>query len=427
MEHYPADSPTPEAWLDSLRDARNQGGVERARELARSIPASLRAHPVVRVALGELAIWQNDLDRAETELAMATRDAPGRADAWHDLGVIAQWRHDYLRSIDCLRRAMALAPEARHSATALAHSLFAAGHYDEGWEWFEHRAGGQADLPRQRGLWDGSRVPHAALAIFAEEGLGDVIQFCRFVDSIRDRVARVLLVLDPPCDSLLPLLASLRGVDQIVTDRKSGPLVHAHCPVMSIARFARASTENPGVVPYLAPPPERLELWRRRLGESQRLRVGLVWAGSSRSDPGARDADLRRSIDPALLGPLFAVPDVEWHSLQLGDGRARRGRLPPGVAIIDHAEEIRDFGDTAALIASLDLLVTVDTSAAHVAGAIGAPVFMLNRFDTDWRWGMEGERTPWYPTMRIFRQHAFCDWRGALGDAAAALARWRRP
>jgi len=409
-----------------MRDALEEGALDRARDLAHGIPAPWRAHPLVCAGLGELAMYQSDLDTAGRELTMAVQAAPGLSAAWHDLGALALWRQDYERSIDCLRRAVELAPDARHSSTALAHSLFAAGRYDEGWKWLEYRVGGQAQRPRPRGLWDGSRVPHATLAVMPEEGFGDVIQFCRYIEQIRDRVARVFLVLESSRQSLAPLLASARGVDLIVTDRKRGPPIHAYCPLMTIAHFAHASTEHPGSVPYLAPPKERLEHWQRGLGEKYRPRVGLVWAGSPMSNPRSSAIDARRSIDPALLAPLLSVPDVEWHSLQLGPGLEARHRLSLEFHIKDHSGAIRDFADTAALIANLDLTITVDTSVAHVAGAIGAPVFMLNRFDSCWRWGPRGEETPWYPTMRIFRQRAFGDWSGAIEDAAAALARWRR-
>ncbi len=422
----PATSPGLETWVDSMRAALAEGAFDRAESLAREVHTAWRSNALVCLALGELAMYQNDLDRADRELARAAQLAPGLPAAWHDLGAVTQWRQEYDRSIDCLRRALKLAPDARESSIALAHSLFAVGRYDEGWKWFEHRQRGQAEQPRPRGLWDGSTVPHAVLAVFAEEGLGDVVQFCRYIGEIRDRVARVLLVLEPPYDALAPLLASARGVDRVVTDRRRGPPIHAYCPVMTVAHFARASTECPGFAPYLSPPAERMERWRKRLGEGQRFRVGLVWAGNPRGDPKRTAIDARRSIDPALLAPLFSVPDVEWHSLQLGAGLARRDRLPAGIELVDHSEAIGDFADTAALIAQLDFTITVDTSVAHVAGAIGAPVFMFSRFDSCWRWGASGETTPWYPTMRIFRQHAFCDWRGAIDDAAAALARSRR-
>ena len=411
-----------------MRTALEDGRFDVAHDAARVVDASSwRSDPRVRVALGELAMFDEDLDRAERELTFAVRADPRLAAAWHDLGAIAQWRRHYERSIEYLRRALMIAPDASSSAMALARSYFALGRYPEGWSWYEHRRGGQLARPRQRGLWDGSAQPHASLAIFAEEGYGDVIQFCRYIANIRERVARVYLVLDGFHAPLAPLLASLQGVDKIVTDRRTGPAMHACCPLLTLAHFAGASPERPMTVPYLSAPPGRVERWRDALGDRRGLRVGFAWAGNPSSNARTRAIDQRRSIDPALFGPLMGVAGIEWHSLQVGSGLSKRNRFPAGVRIVDHAHAIGDFADTAALIANLDLTITVDTSVAHVAGAIGAPVFVLNRFDSCWRWGPSGERTPWYPTMRLFRQHSFGEWNGAIDDAATALSRWQHP
>jgi hypothetical protein len=156
-------------------------------------------------------------------------------------------------------------------------------------------------------------------------------------------------------------------------------------------------------------PAEREARWRDRLGEASARRVGLVWAGNPRSTAPGSDIDSRRSIDPALLAPLAEVPGIEWHSLQLGPAARCGARLAPGFRLRDMTAQIGDFADTAALMANLDLVISVDTSVVHVAGAIGAPTWMLNRFDSHWRWGPDGEATPWYPSVRIFRQPAFGD------------------
>jgi hypothetical protein len=247
------------------------------------------------------------------------------------------------------------------------------------------------------------------------------LHFCRYLPELRDRVARLYLVLDGFYKGLAPLLSSLLGADAIVTDRKNGPPIHAFCPLLSLAHFAGASPERPGDVPYLSPPSERVRDWRIRLGERRNLRVGLVWAGNPRTTPQGAAIDARRSIDPALLGPFFEVPNIEWHSLQLGEGLAQWNRVPRAATVIDHREDLINFAETTALMANLDLIITVDTSVAHAAGAIGAPVFLLSRFDSCWRWGPRGRRTPWYPTMQIFRQHAFGDWGRAIADAAMSM------
>jgi tetratricopeptide (TPR) repeat protein len=354
---------------------------------------------------------------------------PGYAQAHHNLGVIAQWQQDYAASIDHFRRALAAREDSsgHDTALALSHSLMALGRYEEGWPYYEHRPGGLMREPRARGLWDGTALPHGALAVMGEQGFGDVIQFCRYLPRLRPRVGKLYLVLDGPFAPLAPLLASLEGIDAIVTDRRAGPPINAYCLVTTAAHLAGASTANPGTTPYLAAPADRVAVWGERLGPraaSPAKRVGLVWGGSPRVSVRESDIDARRSIDPALLDRLAALRGIEWHSLQLGPAARKSDRLSRAFRLRDFSDFITDFADTAAYIRNLDLLITVDTSAAHVAGAIGAPVWMLNRFDTCWRWGPAGRTTPWYPSMRIFRQPSYGDWDSVVAELDTALQRW---
>jgi hypothetical protein len=377
--------------------------------------------PLARYSRGVVAIFRREFDAAERELRAVVAAAPEFAPAHHDLGALAQWRKDYQSSIDHLQRAIALDPANRASYVALAQSLFASGRYDEGWRCFEAREGGLARHPRPRGLWDGSPIPGGALGVFAEEGIGDTVQFCRYAAAVRDRVARIYLVVDGQYATLAPLLREMDRIDAVVTDRRTGPPINAYVPVMTLAHLAGASPTNPLDVPYLRVPAEREARWRARLGETSLRRVGLVWGGNQRSTAGGSDIDLRRSVDPALLAPLAEVSGIEWHSIQLGSAAARAGRLPAAFRLRDMTAQIDDFADTAALIANLDLVISVDTSVVHVAGAIGAPTWMLNRFDSCWRWGPEGDRTPWYPSVRIFRQPAFRDWPSVVAAVRDAL------
>lgn len=385
-----------------------------------AFPASPEAPPA-RHARAVVAIYHREFDAAERELRAVVAAAPDFAPAHHDLGALAQWRKDYPSSIAHLQRAVALDPANRASSIALAQSLFASGRYAEGWHHFEARAGGLAQNPRPRGLWDGSPIPGGALGVFAEEGLGDTVQFCRYVAAIRDRVARIYLVIDGQYATLAPLLEEMAGIDAVVTDRRTGPPINAYVPVMTLAHLAGASPANPLAVPYLRAPAEREARWRDRLGETSLRRVGLVWAGNPRSTARGSDIDSRRSIDPALLAPLAELPGIEWHSLQLGPVAASVARLARGFRVRDMTGQIGDFADTAALIANLDLVISVDTSVVHVAGAIGAPTWMLNRFDSCWRWGPTGDATGWYPGVRIFRQPAFGDWPRVVAAVRDAL------
>jgi len=180
-------------------------------------------------------------------------------------------------------------------------------------------------------------------------------------------------------------------------------------------------------MPYLHAEPHRIDYWRRKLGTANGLRVGLVWAGSSREhNPQARAIDRRRSLSLSELAPLAAVGGIELFSLQKGAPAAQAAEPPAGMKLVDHTGAINDFSDTAALIANLDLVVSVDTSVAHLAGALGKPVWILSRFDGCWRWLLEREDSPWYPTARLFRQRQAGNWEPVIervADALAALAR----
>jgi tetratricopeptide (TPR) repeat protein len=443
--HLPRTIPAMDAQafsqrFDELLEARDFTAAHALVAVALRIEATA---VIARYARGVLAMFERDFALADKEMQAVLSVDPHYGQAHHNRGAIAQWQQDYHASVAHFRRAHALDPGSGSTAVSLAHSLLALGQYDEGWNYFEHRAGGLNQDPRPRGLWNGTPLPGRALAVVGEEGIGDVLQFVRYLPAIRERVGKLYLLLDGQFASLAPLLASLSEVDAIVTDRKTGPAINAYCPIMSLAHIAQASLSNPGAAPYLSAPADRVAAWRARLHESTATlasspasakqsprikRVGLVWGGNPRKSATAADIDSRRSIDPALLAPLAEVPGIEWHTLQLGAAAKQMSRLSPAFAVHDLTASIGDFADTAAYISNLDLVITVDTSVAHVAGAIGAPVWMLNRFDTCWRWGANtsGSKTPWYPSMRIFRQPVFGDWQSVVAEAGHALSVWSK-
>jgi hypothetical protein len=193
---------------------------------------------------------------------------------------------------------------------------------------------------------------------------------------------------------------------------------------MSLPRaFSTTVATIPSEVPYLTADPLQVEGWRRRLAELRNIRVGLVWAGSPRPDqPEANRVDRRRSVTLEHFAKLADVPGVSFVSLQKGPA-ASQTRSSPDLLIHDWTDELDDFADTAALIEALDLVISVDTSVVHLAGALGKPVWLLNRFDTCWRWLLDRDDTPWYPTLRQFRQPKPGDWDSVILDVRAALAR----
>ncbi|MEC4593437.1 glycosyltransferase family 9 protein [Nitrospirillum amazonense] len=267
--------------------------------------------------------------------------------------------------------------------------------------------------------WRGQRAEtgRSTLLLHAEQGMGDVLQFCRYAPLAAERGHAVVLEVYRP---LLRLLHSLPGVAEgrvrLVATGDPLPPFDLHCPLMSLPlAFGTTLDTVPAATPYLAADPTDLSRWRDAVAAGgPGLKIGLAWAGN----PKTSVPDRRRSIDPTLLAPLADVPGVRLFSLQ------KEGAAPAGLSLTDLMGGAADFADTAALISQLDLVISVDTAVAHLAGALGRPVWLLNRFDTDWRWLLGRDDSPWYPTLRQFRQTSPGDWQDPIARACDALARW---
>lgn len=323
------------------------------------------------------------------------------------------------------QRAQALAPDDPEVRTGHALLALLTGRLAEGgrhWEArhdkavpMDHYVAGRLPELRRRPRWEGQSDPGIHLFIHAEQGLGDSLQYIRFVEVARARVGRVTVACQRP---LMGVLAGCRGIDRLMLRDDPIPDDHTHHTLLMSLPHAMGLglSDLAPRVPYLTIDPARVAARRPPPDPDGRLRVGLVWSGN----PSHAD-DSARSIPLSLLAPLLEVPGVMPVSLQKGgDGRlADMGwseRLPSWVP--------DRFGmeDTAALILSLDLVIAVDTSVAHLAGALGRPVWLLLPFAPDWRWLVDREDSPWYPTMRLFRQTTRDDWPGVIARVAAALA-----
>ncbi len=317
-------------------------------------------------------------------------------------------------AIASLRRAVETNPEFLDAHYNLGLALLSAGQMREAWHEYRFRLQMPGHLVDGKPLeeWDGSPMPGKVLFVRPEQGLGDTIQFCRYLPLIAPRVRVVVGVPRP----LHQLMRQLPWVERVITEGDPRPSYDAECVMMSLPRLLAAyGAEDASPVPYLRADPAAVAIWRSRLAPLPGPKIGLVWAGSPTF--GAINlADRRRSLPLSALAPLRGATFV---SLQKGAASVQRP--PEGMALIDWTEELHDFADTAALITALDLVVCVDTAVAHLAGALGRPVWILNRTDTDWRWGVSGETTPWYPSMRIFRQATQGDWTAPITAIAAAL------
>lgn len=304
----------------------------------------------------------------------------------------------------------------------LAETALLLGDFERGWREYHWRYSlphtARIERKVQRPRWDGRRIEGKTLLIHDEQGFGDTIQFMRMVPWAKARSgARLILEIAP---EILPLARRTEGFDQII-GRGTIPLsFDYHCEMMSLPMvMGLALTDLPGKAPYLTPDPRRLARWRKRLAKLPHPLVALVWAG--RPD---HHNDANRSTALASLAPL-ALPGITFVALQKGPKAAEAKAPPPGMKLVSLSDEIRDFEDTAAILAVADLLISVDSSPVHLAGALGRPAWVLLPFVPDWRWLLERTDTPWYPSVRLFRQHATGDWSGAIAHAAAALAALR--
>jgi tetratricopeptide (TPR) repeat protein len=369
---------------------------------------------VVFEALGQLEESLEDCDRAVSIQPASAVAHNARGSALVRLG-----RND--AALGSYQRAMRLDPEYAEAHWNASLCLLRAGRMKEGWGLFEWRK----RLPRPiavRSLdgpaWTGTEsLEGRTLFLYAEQGLGDTIQFCRYAALAADAGAGVVIEVPEP---LKALARGVKGVAQVVGTGEPPPAFDLCCAMLSLPLAFGTTLENvPACVPYVECDAARLEHWRRRLGEKTRPRVGIAWSSGRRPErPELAATNARRDIPLSQLARLRS-PNIEYFSLQKGEAaeselaRALESQWD-GPVLRDFSAELRDFSDTAALMETLDLVISVDTSTAHLAGALGKPVWILSRFDSCWRWLLERCDSPWYPTARLYRQDKAGDWGGPL-------------
>ncbi len=414
-------------FLDALRNYGNLlSAQERFAEAVSCFDAALRLQPghlPSEQALGSALHRLGRLDEAEASCRRALALAPADPAGHYHLGIVLYGLNRLAEAEACYRAVLRHQPDHQMAHYNLGHILLVTGRLDEGWPEIEWQAvtheSGLRPFPAP--LWQGEDLAGRTILLHAEQGLGDTLQFCRFATALAQG-ATVLLEVQPP---LKRLMASLPGVAQVFARGEALPPFDLHCPLAFLPRRTQATLATiPAEIPYLAANPAQVAAWQARLATLPGLRVGLVWAGGQvPGQPEQLRIDRRRSIALAQLAPLAAVPGVSFVSLQKGPPAAQAATPPAGLVLHDFTAELGDFTDTAALIEALDLVIGVDTAVVHLAGALGKPVWVLNRFDTCWRWLLDREDSPWYPSLRLFRQAAPGAWDGVVAAVAAALGR----
>ncbi len=367
-------------------------------------------------ALGEV----DETAGAVVYLREAVRLNPGDAEAWFDLAGRLKEQNRVDEALSALERVLELDKDHSDAPGARGLLLLVKGDLERGWREYERRWEAR-NFPEKRPdldrpLWRGEPMAGRTLLLWTEQGNGDTIQFVRYAALLAEQGVRV--VLQCPSD-LAPLMKSVRGIERVVMKGAALPPFDAYCPLLSVPLAMGTRLETiPAQVPYISAEPQRVAKWRERLQVCEgRLKVGLAWSGSPQ-----HVNDRRRSCPLRLLAPLAQVEGVTLVSLQKGPGSAQAVPPPAGMKLVNLTAGIGDFADTAALVANLDLVITVDTAVAHLAGAMGKAVWTLLPFVPDWRWMLGREDSPWYPTMRLFRQAEAGDWASAIRRVWERLA-----
>jgi FKBP-type peptidyl-prolyl cis-trans isomerase 2/predicted negative regulator of RcsB-dependent stress response len=368
--------------------------------------------------LGIVLKEKGKLDEATTCFEVALQSKPTYAGAYYNLGNILVAKGKFDEALSYYRKTIDLNPDyaEAHWNIALINLLF--GNFDRGWKGYEWRwklEGVSAKRNFDQPLWDGSDIAGRTILLHAEQGLGDTIHFIRYAPLVAERGAKVIF----ECQKeLVSLLEAVRGIYQVIERGAQLPEFDVHCPLLSLPLVFGTTLENiPSAVPYITINSSLIQKWQNKLlSDNSKLKIGLAWSG----DMGMRD-DQNRSCSLEIFSRLAGIDDITFYSLQKGEAAEQAKKPPEGMNLVDYTEEIYDFLDTAAFIENLDLVICVDTAVAHLAGAMGKPVWTLIPFVPDWRWMLDREDSPWYPTMKLFRQPDRGDWAPVIAKLSEEL------
>jgi len=356
--------------------------------------------------LGNLYRQVGRLTEAVDALREATRLKPDWGEAYCNLGATLISQGEIESAAEVFGLALQKSPELPVIHYNHGVLLLLRGDYERGWSEYEWRwKCNEVHVPTKFDSppWRGEPLEGKAILLHAEQGLGDTIQFARYAPMVAERGGQVFLCVQP---ELVGLLKNLPGVQQIASLPSRLPPFQAHCYLMDLPLAFGTRVESiPKTTPYLNPDPVLREKWAGKLATDTDLKVGLAWAGRP-----THVSDHLRSMKLSQFAPLSEVPGITFYNLQKGAGSEQAIAPPTGMRWVDLIRDIDDLAETASLISQLDLVITVDSAVAHLAGALGKPVWILTRFAPDWRWMLQRENSPWYPTARLFRQTAPGDW-----------------
>ncbi|ALM86243.1 glycosyltransferase family 9 protein [Bordetella sp. N] len=397
---------------------------------AESMPYAERAvalHPrdsVARSNLCELLRRAGRMDEAVVQGRLSIELGPREAGHHYHLGMAYAEVLRMNEAIAHLRQAIALQPRFAQAHFELAEALLTTTQFPEGWQEYEWRYAMPhvkplLPPPHTLPVWDGHPLPDRTLLVICDQGYGDVIQFCRYIEHLLPHCPNLVIAASPP---VLPLVRQQSSRPRYFSHWQDAGHADCHIPLSSLPRiFGAGAGPIPLRIPYIQADAGRAAWWRERLDQAMpaapRRRIGVVWAGRPE-----HDNDARRSLTLAQLAPLAALPDTTLVSLQVGGARDQVQHYRARAPLLDVGGLLTDYAETAAVMAGLHHVVCVDTSVAHLAGAMGIPASVLLPHAPDWRWMLNRADSPWYPSLRLYRQARPCDWSGLVEAVAANLA-----
>ena len=387
--------------------------IDVANILIQSHPAYYRAHHAKANAL----MLQSRYAQAQENYQIALQHNDQDQSLWSNLGATWRMLKDFPQALRCHDKALSLDPDNIDARWERALTLLTAGQFEAGWKDYvvSKKERGLPSRPRLGKTWDGKAdLKNKSIFVYREQGLGDVLQFCRFLEPLRQTGARIYFAPHAP---LKWLMRSMGEGFEICDFSDPDLKTDYHAPLLSLPAWLHAHGRT-SQVPYLFPSQDNVLTWAKRIG-AEGFRIGVCWQGSTGK------ADLGRSFPVRHFEGLSQIPGVRLISLHKGDGERQLQSLPEGARIETLGEDFDSgadgFFDTAAVMKSLDLVITSDTAVAHLAGALGAPVWVALKSAPDWRWMTDRADNPWYPTMRLFRQPSAGDWEGVFAQMESAL------
>jgi FkbM family methyltransferase len=417
-----ADATDANAWCYLGMACHDQDRLEEAAAAYRHAIQLRPNFPVAFNNLGNTLRLQRRLQESLASFDRALQLKPDYVNAHKNKGTALVWEGHLDEALVCYQKALEYDPHDAETHKNLGVIWLLQGRFADGWREYEWRwKTSEVRLPAcPQPLWDGTSLDGRSILLVAEQGLGDAVHFVRYAARLKERYrCRVIVACPKP---LLPLLASCPGIDELVAQGDPPPASDVFAPLLNVPGILGDTAETfPASIPYLFADPQRVAEWKNTLAAYAGYRVGIAWQGNPQ-----HQADRMRSVPLSATLPLGQLAGVQLFSLQKGPGVEQLEELGGRLNVVHLGDRLDATGgaflDTAAVLQHLDLLITSDTAIAHVAGALGTPVWLALSYVPDWRWLLNREDTPWYPTMRLFRQPAIGDWASVFQRMAAEVA-----